>query len=213
MAKPLMQRAEEPAEDVGWQAPAGESGEQAAGGQPAAAAAGGGRAANFEDESGEFRRVDISPFVPEGQADAVARIVAAGMKVMYSPDMRDDVMQAVQSQEPAAQVLAQNVLGLIGALDQKAQGGLPEQAIFPAGVELLGEAAEVLIAAGKEVSQQDYADSVRLLAVLMAQMAGHSQEQIDGVLAQNAGGGMAAGEAPEGDFEAPDEAPEEEAMQ
>lgn len=128
---------------------------------------------------GDFERPDIAPLIPKGQEDAVARIVAAGMKIMYAPESRPEVETALK-QGNVPQALAMNVTGLILTLDQKSQGGLPVQAIFPAAVELLGEATEVFSAAGKPVSQSDYADAARLMMVLLAKKMGATDEQIMG---------------------------------
>ena len=61
-----------------------------------------------------------------GEVDAqidtqLDRIVAAGMRIMYSPEMADERDQAVQSQEPVAKKLADNVTGLLLTLDQQAK--------------------------------------------------------------------------------------------
>lgn len=147
-------------------------------------------------ETASFNRPDLRPLIPKGQEDAVARIAAAGMKIMYSPEAREDVKKALQV-ENVAQSLAMNVTGLILTLDKKSQGGLPVEAIFPAAMELLGEAAEVFTAAGKPVSQSDYADAARLMMVLLAKKMGATDEQIMGEVAKHVpgqGGGEPAEE-------------------
>lgn len=125
-----------------------------------------------------FKKPDTAQFTPPAQKDAVERIVAAGMKVMYSPDMRDDVMQAVQSQDPVPQKLAKSVVGLMLMLDSKAKGGLPPEALFPAELELLGEACEVLEAAGQPVTMDDYNMAAQLIFVMTAKKLGATDEQV-----------------------------------
>ena len=125
-----------------------------------------------------FQRPDVKQFIPEGQEDAVERIVAAGMKYMFSPEMKQEVMDAIASEEPMAKKLGENVAGLILTLDQQAKGGLPVAAMFPAGMELLGEAAEIMSAGGQAVSQEDFNDAALVLMVVLARKMGADDEQI-----------------------------------
>jgi hypothetical protein len=151
-----------------------------------------------ESGGGSFKRPDISQFTPPAMQDIVQRIAAAGMKIMYSPDMRQELMKEVQRDVPVPQKLAEAVVGLMLTLDQKAQGGIPAQAIFPAAMELLGEAAEVLSAAGQQVTQQDYNDAARMMFVLIARKMGAKDDQIMGAAQQIAGGGAPAAGPPAG---------------
>lgn len=136
----------------------------------------------------QFAAPDIAQFVPQGMEDAVERIIAAGAKMMYSPQMRDEVMKQVQGDQPIATKLAHNVAGLLMVLDQKAQGGMPVQAIFPAAIGLMGEAASVLQAAGQTVTQEDFNEAARMVFVLLAKKMGASDEQIMEQAGQFAGG-------------------------
>jgi hypothetical protein len=154
-----------------------------------------------------FKKPDITAFIPKGQEDAVARIAAAGSRLLYSPDMREEVMQAVQSDGDAATKLAENVTGLILMLDQKSNGGLPAEAMFPAAMELLGEAAEVLVAAGQEVQQDDYNTAAMQIMVELGRRMGATDDQI----MQAAEGALPAGEQG-GEPEMEDE-PQEEPME
>lgn len=140
------------------------------------------------DNAPGFAKPDLSGLIPPDQQDAVDRIVAAGAKYLYSPDMKQEVMQAIQSDEPMAKKLGENVAGLILTLDQQAQGGLPVAAMFPAGVELLGEAAEMVTAAGQQVSQEDFNDAMLVLMVTLARKMGADDEQIMAEAGKYAGG-------------------------
>ncbi len=125
-----------------------------------------------------FTPPDAGKIVQPQMKDAVDRIVAAGMRLMYSPAMKDERLQAVQSPDPIPKKLAENTTGLILTLDKQSRGGLPVEAIFPAAVMLLSEAAEVLKAAGQDVSEEDYLDAVRMLFVLLGKKMGGTDEQI-----------------------------------
>lgn len=156
-----------------------------------------------------FKRPDLSAFIPAGQEDAVARLVAAGMKVMYSPDMKDEVMAAVQSDQPPGQKLGENAAGIMLTLMEQAQGKVPPEAIFPAAAELMSECAEMLVAAGHPVSQEDWKDGFFMLIGILGRKLGGTDEQIMGEMGKHVqGGGEPAdeGEA-EDEGEGEDEAP------
>ena len=125
-----------------------------------------------------FVKPDVSSTVPPELKDAVDRIVAAGMKLMYAPQTRAQLEKAVQSQEPVPKVLAENITGLILMLDSKTKGGLPPEPLFPAAVTLLGDAAEVLSEAGRPVTKDDYENGVRMLYVMLSKKLGASDAQI-----------------------------------
>jgi hypothetical protein len=148
-----------------------------------------------------FKRPNVKAFIPKGQEDAVARVVAAGMKVMYSPEMREEVMAAVQADQPVGMKLGQNVAGLVLTLDQQAPNGIPVEALFPAAGGLLIESADTLQAAGIKVTQEDFDEGMRVALTILAKKMGATDEQImqeaqKRVGGQSVGDGMPAEEEP-----------------
>ena len=126
-----------------------------------------------------FTKPDISSAIPPEQKDAVDRVVAAGMKMMYSPGMRDDLKAAVNSPDPTPKVLAENVVGLLLTMDKQAgQSGIPGEALMPAAVELVGDAGEMLVEAGRPVTQEDYKTAVQMAFVLISKKMGMDDGQI-----------------------------------
>lgn len=136
------------------------------------------RAAKAQPKGPKFTKPDIEQFIPEQARDAVARVIAAGMKVIYAPGMRDQVRQDIERDVPVPQKLAEATLGLMLTLDQQSKGGIPMEALFPAAMELLGEAAEILSAAGQTVTQEDYNEAARILFVQMGRKLGMNDDQI-----------------------------------
>jgi hypothetical protein len=159
-----------------------------------------------------FKRPDISQFVPPEIKDVVDRVVAAGVKVMYSPQMQEQMKAAIESQDPVPKKMAENVTGLLLTLDKQTQGGIPDQALFPAGMELMGEAAEVLTSAGQPVTQEDYNQAARMMFVLVGQKLGGTPDQIMQAAAQavpgEAGEEQQEGAVPGQPEEVPEEAPQ-----
>ena len=165
---------------------------------------------------GGYKAPDWKSLTPPPVVDTVERIVAAGAKLMYAPDTRDELKDAVKADVPVDQKLADNVLGLLLMLDQKAKSGLPVEALFPAGVALMDEAAQVLQAAGQPVTQDDFDGAMMRLYTLMAKKLGASDDDAmkaigdaipdDGapeapMEGQPAPGGMPGGGAPGADPE------------
>lgn len=184
MNKSLMQMAQqqgasdpnEDTEDDTGATPADEGAE----GEPPAGDSGGGAS---------FKKPDITKFVPPELRDAVERVAAAGMKLMYAPEMRQDLVAAVKSPDPVPKVLSENITGLMLTLDQKSQGGIPQAVIFPAAMELLGEGATVLVNGGREVTQQDFNDAALAMYALIGKKLGGSDEDLMGAAAQSLQGG------------------------
>lgn len=126
---------------------------------------------------GGFQKPNIDAFIPPETKDAVDRVVAAGMRMMYAPAMREDLQAEIARDAPVPQKLAESTAGLVLTLDQQAKGGIPVQAIFPAAVGLLGEASEVLAAAGQPVTQEDYnAAALQVFAILGRKMGASDDE-------------------------------------
>lgn len=143
-----------------------------------------------------FKPPSIDEFIPQNMRDTVERIVAAGVRFMYAPQTRDQVKEEIQRDAPVPQKLAEAVLGLMLTLDQQTKGGIPSDALFPAGMKLLGEATEVLGAAGQTVTQEDYNEAARTLFVLMSKKLGMKDEDIMGAAEQAAGGAGQPGAQP-----------------
>ena len=143
-----------------------------------------------------FKRPNVAQFIPPELKDTVDRIVAAGMKVAYSPEMAQERQQFIQGEGPVAQRMSENVTGLLLTLDQKAQGGLPPGALLPAGLELMSDAAEMLAKAGEPVTQEDYNDGARMLFVSLGQKMGGTPDQIMKAASDAAGGAPDAGGQP-----------------
>lgn len=134
-----------------------------------------------------FQRPDISQFIPPGQEDTVARVAAAGQKIMFSPGMRDELQAAVNSAAPVAQTLAENITGLMLTLDAQTQGGIPQEALFPAALDLLAEGAEALSQAGNVVTAEEYNEAALLMFVMMSKKLGIPDEDIMGAAEKAAG--------------------------
>ena len=125
-----------------------------------------------------FKKPQMDQLVQPQDKDAVDRTVAAGVQIMYAPETSQSLRDAVDSQDPVSERMARNVAGLMLILDKKAQGKIPIAAIFPAALELLGEAAEVLESVKQPVTQADYNEAALMLAAILAGKMGATEEQV-----------------------------------
>jgi len=148
-----------------------------------------------------FKRPNVRAFTPKGMQDAVDRVSAAGQKVMYDPAMREQLMAKVSQDAPVTQKLATSVTQLLFLLNSKSNGGIPKPAMFPAAMDLLGEAADTLTAAGTPVTQEEFNDAAQLLFVMIAKKLGAPDDQIMAAGQQIAGGGAPAPQGPPVDEE------------
>lgn len=153
-----------------------------------------------------FEKPDVAALIPEGQEDAVARVVAAGLKISYHPSMRQQLLESVQGDAPIPVKLGDNVAGLMLLMQKRAKGGgIPPAVMLPAAMELLGEAAEMLSAAGETVTREDFNDgAIRMIGQIAKAMDPNATpETIQQGLAAGANLPDEGGEA---------EAPDEESM-
>ena len=163
---------------------------------PAAAETGAPADPAAEGQGEPFVKQDIMSKIPPDQKDAVQRIVAAGMKLMYSPETQPQLQKAVQAPGPAPKKMAENAVGILLTLDQQAKpSGLPPAAIFPAGYELCAECGQVLIHAGQNVTQDEFNAALQMMHVLISKKMKATDEQIMGSV-QNPGQAPAEDSAP-----------------
>lgn len=129
-------------------------------------------------DGGALVKPDMARFVPDKLRDAFERVVAAGMKVMYSPQAAQEVMAEVRAPGPAVQKLASSTAGLVVMLHRQAKPGIPGAVIFPAAVALMYEAAQLLEAAGEPVTQEQFNEAAILMNAELGKALGVSDEEI-----------------------------------
>lgn len=147
-----------------------------------------------------FTKPDVSQFIPQGEEEMVGRVIAAGHKLMFAPEMRKKLMQNIGRSVQPARKMAEGSVGLMLTLDGKVKGGISEAAMVPILMEFLSLSGEVLQAAGQQVSQQTWNESFQYAYTLVGKKLGKSDEQIKGAAEQaftKAGGEPGEGAAHE----------------
>lgn len=83
--------------------------------------------------------------IPKEFHEAFARVVKAGMKVMFSKETHDDVIDLISNnQGNLGEVLGQQIANLMALLFEKSNGSIPGEVIIPAGMYLLTQGADFL---------------------------------------------------------------------
>lgn len=88
---------------------------------------------------------EIAESLPKEFHEAFARVVRAGMKVIFSPETHDDVVEMLsQNQGDIGVAMGQQLASLMVMLYEKSNKTMPGEVIVPAGIYLLSEAEEFL---------------------------------------------------------------------
>lgn len=94
---------------------------------------------------------EISSSMPKEFQEAFSRVVKAGMKVIFSEETHDDIIQMLnQNEGDIGQVLGEQIAGLMSLLYKKSNQTMPPEVIIPAGTYLLAQAADFLEKVTKE---------------------------------------------------------------
>lgn len=175
----LEQGAPESPEHEAAEAPALEAGEDAAAaaGQPEpeeGAGPAGDDPMQLADDMPEIRAIEeqLLAKVPPQLRGAVERLVVAGMKLMFSPQMRQAVMAQLQGGATPEKV-AQGIAGLISVLQGQAKGQVPQPALIPAAVILACQALDFLGKGGQmQVTKDTIGQTVQAVVAFLAQKMG-----------------------------------------
>lgn len=131
-----------------------------------------------EEKGGRFMS-GAEKAVPPELMEAFDRVVLAGKKVMYSPEMEDTFMQEISREGPIEKNLAEAIVGLMALLDKQSKPRLPLPVIIPAAIELVHDAADFIQKGGlEEITPEQVKTASQLAAMLIAKRYGANDEQI-----------------------------------
>lgn len=145
--------------------------------------------------------------VPPALNDAFTRIVAAGQKIMYSPQTRQLLQKQLQQPGQPTEIVGEGVAKLMAILYQQSKGTMPMKAAIPAAQVLLCEALDFVAKAGiLQVSSDTIAEATKAMVTYLLQIFGFSQAKIQQYIQAGMAHGGAVGTAP-GDVAAAPGAP------
>lgn len=126
------------------------------------------------------------------QQEQLQRIVAAGMKVMFSQQTHQLMLDSMQGEGPVEQKLAQGVVGLMGMLWSESKGSIPPSLIIPAATVLMAEAADFMNQAGQPVTPEQFGAATEMMIDLLLKQGGVDSNKL-AAAADGGGGAPAAG--------------------
>lgn len=95
--------------------------------------------------------------------DSYNRVVIAGMKTLWSPKTRQELIQGLSGDEPLPKEVALEVAGLVKILDAHSGMKIPKQVVIPAAVTLMIDLFKGLGEMGIKYSPEDVSASARMV--------------------------------------------------
>jgi hypothetical protein len=119
------------------------------------------------------------------------RIIAAGLKFMYSKETHDEMVGILNAKRPPEINVGDGVGKLMGILWNEGKGTLPMQAYMPAAAVLLCEGMDFAEKAGKiQVTPQTLAAATKECYAIVLRQFGVTPEKMQQMLAQQGKGGQ-----------------------
>ena len=87
---------------------------------------------------------DIAEAMPEEFAQAFAQVIKAGMKVLFSDETHELMLQQLEEDGEIAESAGNAIAGLMSMLYEKSNQSMPPEVIIPAGTYLMAEAADFI---------------------------------------------------------------------
>jgi hypothetical protein len=132
----------------------------------------------------------IAKDIPPDLQEAFARIVKAGMKVMFSEQTHDLMMEQLSQDGEMQQVLGEGIAGLMLLLFKKSNQTMPPQLLVPAGIYLLAEAADYAEKIMKEkMPPEIMADSIQVMTDIIFEKMGVPKDKLNAAMTKAEQGG------------------------
>lgn len=111
--------------------------------------------------------------------NAFQRIVAAGLKIMYSPQTRQLLQNQMRQHGEPTEIAGEGVAKLIAIAYKESRGTMPMKAAIPAAQVLLCEALDFMAKAGMiEITNDTIAESTKSMIAYLLQIFGFTQQKI-----------------------------------
>lgn len=107
--------------------------------------------------------------VPPKMQDAYQRTLTAGLKVLYSDETREQVVEALKSGPDPAESMATMAASIMMELSKQSQGKMPREVMLPAAMVLLAYIAEMAHAVKIELNEEMLATATRSMLDKLSQ--------------------------------------------
>ena len=140
-------------------------------------------------------RSSLRENVPPSMREAYAKVVNAGMKIMFDKSTHKFMQQQMAAEGPIDDKLAEGVGQLMSMLIQNSKGAFPQQLIIPAGIEMMMHAADYAAQTGQaEVTPELMASAIQKFVFALFDQAKVSPDMllggIDKIASLQQGGGQ-----------------------
>lgn len=133
---------------------------------------------------------EMAAAIPKNLQEAFTRVVKAGMKVMFSEQTHDMMMEQLSQDGELPQVLGEGIAGLMLILYKKSNETMPPEIIIPSGIYLLSEGADFMeTIMGEEMPPDIIADAVEVMTSILMEKFGIKKENFNMAMEKAAAGG------------------------
>jgi hypothetical protein len=154
--------------------------------------------------------------IPKEFQEAFSRVVKAGMKVMFSDETHELMLDQLEGEGDLAEKVGMAVAGMMAMLFEKSNGTMPSEVIIPAATYLLAQGADFLEqVTGEELTPDIIADASEVMIRQLMQAAGADPDKFTAGLqsaADKIGSQQTAEEPEDPEMAEEPEDPEEEEM-
>lgn len=123
--------------------------------------------------------------LPPELQDAYDRVVAAGMKVLFSKDTHQFMLDQINAPGEASQKLGAGIAKVVVFLFNESNGTMPQEVIVPAAMLLLLKAADFINKSGKgEISDEEIGMAMEVLIDSLFEGFGEDRSELDAAMNQ-----------------------------
>jgi ABC-type dipeptide/oligopeptide/nickel transport system ATPase component len=151
--------------------------------------------------------------IPKEFEQAFAKVVKAGMRVMYSEETHELMLDELEGEGDLAQRIGEAIAGLMSLLYEKSNQTMPPEVIIPVGTYLLAKGVDFLEqVTGEQVTPDILAGATDVMVQTIVKQFGIEPEQFSGGMQQAAQQASALEQDGEGAIADEEMAPTEEEM-
>lgn len=127
--------------------------------------------------------------IPPNLQEAFARVVQAGMKVMFSKETHQMFIEQINQEGDLAQNIGEGMAGLMMLLLKKSNGTMPTAVMVPAGTYLMMQGADFLEkVTGEQITPEILSSAMEAMISVLLKQAGIDKNRFDQGMKQAASG-------------------------
>ena len=131
----------------------------------------------------------IEAKVPAKFKGALAKVVHAGLTIMYAPSLKETMMHRIATSTSPAQDAGQGAARLVVELDKQSKGTMPQALRTPAAMLFAFEYLDLVAKVGKvQITPQLISDATQATGDALLTAMGVKQQQLQQMIAAKGGG-------------------------